>query len=112
MSKAAKGGRVEPPWFYSKEIMWHVYILRCKDGSLYTGSTTDICRRIKEHNSSKGGSYTRIRHPVRLIYKEIHLNRSNAQSREAQIKKWTKKKKLAFISHNKSLLKQSSKSRD
>jgi len=112
VSKAAKGGRVEPPWFDVTNIMWYVYILRCKDGTLYTGSTTDICRRLKEHNSSKGGSYTRIRHPVKLIYKEIHLNRSKAQTREAQIKRWTKKKKLALISYNKALLMELSKSRD
>jgi len=92
--------------------MWYVYILCCKDGTLYTGSTTDICRRLKEHNSSKGGSYTRIRHPVKLIHKEIYLNRSDAQSRETQIKRWTKKKKLALVSHNKALLKKLSKSRD
>ena len=92
--------------------MWYVYIIKCKDGTLYTGSTTDISRRLKEHNSSKGGSYTRIRHPVKLIYKEIHLNRSKAQTREAQIKRWTTKKKLALISRNKALLKQLSKSRD
>ncbi|MFC1509061.1 GIY-YIG nuclease family protein [Candidatus Omnitrophota bacterium] len=92
--------------------MWYVYILRCKGGTLYTGSTTDICRRIKEHNTGKGGSYTRIHKPVEIIYKEFHQNRSDAQAREAQIKRWTKKKKLALITHNKPLLKELSKSRD
>ena len=84
--------------------MWYVCIIRCKDGNLYTGSTTDISRRIKEHNSGKGGSYTRIRQPVTLIHKEIYLNRSKAQAREVQIKGWTKNKKLALVSGNKSAL--------
>jgi len=112
VSKAAKGGRVEPPWFDIKEIMWYVYILRCKDDSLYTGSTTDIPRRLKEHNTGKGGHYTSIRRPVELVYKEIRKDRSCAQTREAQIKRWTTKKKLALVSHNKTLLKELSKSRD
>jgi len=78
--------------------MWHVYILRCADGILYTGSTTDIERRIKEHNRKKGGGCTRRRLPVKLIYKETHPNRSSAQRREAEIKSWPRKKKLALIS--------------
>ena len=110
VSKASKAGRVEPPWFDIKEIIWYVYILRCKDNSLYTGSTTDIPRRLKEHNSGKGGSYTKIHKPVELVYKETHKDRSRAQTREAQIKHWTKKKKLALISHNKAFLKELSKS--
>ena len=77
--------------------MWHVYILRCKDSSLYTGSTTDVGRRLKEHNSGRGGSYTRVRMPARLMYQENYPNRSKAQKREAQIKSWTKNKKLALI---------------
>jgi len=92
--------------------MWYIYILLCKDGSLYTGSTTDISRRVKEHNTGKGGSYTKIHKPVEIIYKEACRNRSDAQTREAQIKRWTKTKKLALIAHNKTLLKELSKSRD
>lgn len=92
--------------------MWYVYILRCADGILYTGSTTDIDRRVKEHNSGKGGSYTRIRQPVELVHKEFYLNRSKAQAREVQIKGWTKNKKLALISGNKSALHELSKSHD
>jgi putative endonuclease len=78
--------------------MWHVYIIKCKDGTLYTGSTTDISRRIEEHNAGKGGHYTRIRKPVEIVYKETCKDRSRAQTREAQIKLLTKKKKLALIS--------------
>ncbi len=80
--------------------MWHTYILRCKDGTFYTGSTSDISRRIKEHNAGKGGAYTRIRTPVELVYKEAQPHRSSAQKREAQIKRWTRAKKEALISRN------------
>jgi len=92
--------------------MWYVYILKCSDGSLYTGSTTDVSRRVKEHNSGKGGNYTQTRHPVKLLYTEFHQSRAEAQSREAQIKRWSKDKKLAFISRNESSLKQLARSRD
>lgn len=66
--------------------MWHVYVLRCADGSLYTGSTTDLVRRLAEHRAGKGGRYTRSRLPVRLRYQEPHPSRTSAQRREAQIK--------------------------
>ena len=61
--------------------MWYVYILRCADGILYTGSTTDIDRRVKEHNRKKGGGCTRGRLPVKLVHKEPCPNRSEAQKR-------------------------------
>ncbi len=77
--------------------MWHIYILRCSDGLLYTGSTTDIPRRVKEHNRKKGGGCTRGRLPVKLVYKESHPNRSAAQKREAQIKAWSRQKKLSLV---------------
>jgi len=92
--------------------MWYVYILCCKDGSLYTGSTTDILRRLNEHNSGRGGNYTQARHPVRLLYTESLQTRAEAQSREAQIKRWSRDKKLALTSRNESSLKQLAKSRD
>jgi len=92
--------------------MWHVYILQCADGLLYTGSTTDIDRRVKEHNRKKGGGCTRGRLPVKLVCKEAYPNRSEAQKREAQIKKWSRQKKLALISHDLKVLKQLSRSRD
>ena len=77
--------------------MWHVYILKCSDGSLYTGATTDVPRRIIEHNKAKGGNYTRSRLPVRLLHKENCSTRSQALKRENQIKGLTKDKKLALI---------------
>ena len=92
--------------------MWYVYILRCADTTLYTGTTTDIPRRVKEHNHRKGGACTRVRLPVKLVYKEPCETQSQALEREAQIKGWTKKKKLALVFHNKSALKHLSRSRD
>jgi len=66
--------------------MWCVYIIECKDSSLYTGITMNIERRLKEHNSKKGGKYTKVRHPVKLIYKESYKNKGDALKREIQIK--------------------------
>jgi len=77
--------------------MWHVYILKCKDGTLYTGVTTDIPRRVALHNTGKASKYTRGRAPVTLVYKESHRLRSKAQSREAGIKRLSRREKLAFI---------------
>ncbi|MCF7874598.1 MAG: GIY-YIG nuclease family protein [Candidatus Omnitrophica bacterium] len=85
--------------------MWYIYILKCSDGKLYTGSTTDIERRLKEHNRKKGGGFTRGRLPIKLAYKESCQNRSEAQKREAQIKKWTREKKLALINRDLSKIK-------
>ncbi len=77
--------------------MWYTYILKCADESLYTGSTTDIPRRLTEHNAGKGGNYTRSRSPVELVYKETHSNRSCAQKREAELKKMSRQAKLSLI---------------
>jgi putative endonuclease len=79
--------------------MWHIYIISCSDDSLYTGITTDIPRRIKEHNSGKGGSYTRARLPVKLAHKETCLTRSLALKREFRIKCLTRDEKLALIKY-------------
>ncbi|PIU41187.1 MAG: endonuclease [Candidatus Omnitrophica bacterium CG07_land_8_20_14_0_80_42_15] len=80
--------------------MWYVYIIKCADTTLYTGVTKDVSRRIKEHNSKKGGSYTRTRTPIRLLYQEPQPHYSSALKREAQIKRWTKSKKVALINGN------------
>jgi len=78
---------------------WQVYIVRCADGSLYTGIARDLDRRIAEHNSDKGqgASYTRSRRPVRLVYREPAENRSAASKREYQIKQLSRAEKLALI---------------
>lgn len=74
-----------------------MYILKCKDNSLYTGWTNDLEKRIKAHNSGKGAKYTRGRGPVKLIYFEEFQEKREAQSREYYIKKMTKKQKLELI---------------
>lgn len=82
--------------FYMK---WFVYIVKCKDGSLYTGITTDIKRRIKEHNSNnvKGARSLRGRRPVQLVYTESYETQSQARTREAEIKKWKREQKIKLI---------------
>ena len=74
-----------------------VYILRCKDGTLYAGWTNDIEKRIKAHNAGTASKYTRGRTPVELVYSENLPTREQALSREAQIKKLKKSEKLALI---------------
>jgi putative endonuclease len=80
------------------KMVFFVYILKCSDDTLYVGVTTNIERRIVEHNGSKrGAKYTRGRRPVILIYKAPFENRSEAQKREYSLKQLTKEEKLAFI---------------
>jgi len=74
------------------------YLVRCADGSLYTGWTTDPERRAKEHNAGRGARYTRSRRPVKLVYVEELPDRSSALKREAQIKKYSHKRKEKLIS--------------
>ena len=78
---------------------WFVYILRCGDGSLYTGVTTDPQRRLRQHRGEiKGGArYTRARSPVDMVYLESQSNRSSATKREAEIKRLKAKDKEALI---------------
>ena len=79
-------------------MSYFVYILECNDGSLYTGITKDIAKRLDEHNhSDKGAKYTKARRPVKLLYKESSLDRSTASKREYKIKKLTRLKKLQLI---------------
>jgi putative endonuclease len=77
--------------------MWKVYIVRCSDDTLYTGITTDIERRIKEHNDSKGAKYTRARGPVELVYLAEFKDRSEASKEEWRIKALSREEKLALI---------------
>lgn len=76
----------------------YTYILRCSDGSLYTGWTNDLDKRLKAHNSGKGGKYTRTRLPVKLEYFEEYETKNEAMSREAKIKRMTKAEKEKMIS--------------
>lgn len=77
---------------------WYVYMLRCADGTLYTGITTDVVRRVAEHNGEKGtgARYTRSRRPVTLVYMEPADNRGAAMRREAAIKQLDRVHKLAL----------------
>ncbi len=77
--------------------MYTLYIIECADGSLYTGITTDLARRFKEHQNGKGGHYTRAHKPVRIIYSEEHANRSQASVREAAVKRLTREQKQELI---------------
>ncbi|HEY6110422.1 MAG TPA: GIY-YIG nuclease family protein [Gemmatimonadales bacterium] len=76
---------------------WVVYVLRCRDGSLYTGMTNDLDRRLAAHRKGKGGSYTRSRLPVRLVYTERRRGRGAALSREAAIKRLSRAAKLTLV---------------
>jgi putative endonuclease len=77
---------------------YSIYILECRDGTYYTGYTTDISKRIDTHNSGKWAKYTRGKLPVKLIYSESFETESAARKREYEIKKLTKKEKLLLIS--------------
>ena len=78
-------------------MAWFVYMLRCGDGSLYTGYTDDVARRLAVHQSGKGAKYTRSRLPVTLAYQEELPDKSAALRREAAIKKLTRGEKLRLI---------------
>jgi putative endonuclease len=75
----------------------YVYIVKCSDGTLYTGWTRDVASRVKVHNSGNGAKYTRSRGPVMLVYWEELADKSEALVREAAIKKMTRKQKLLLI---------------
>lgn len=76
---------------------WTVYMLRCGDGSLYTGCTNDLPARVKRHASGKGAAYTRSRPPVKLVYQEPVDDRSAALRREAALKRLTRSEKLLLL---------------
>ena len=78
--------------------MYYLYILQCRDKTLYTGITTDLKRRLEEHNSSdKGAKYTRGRRPVVLVFSKKYKNRSEASKAEREMKKLNRKEKLKLI---------------
>lgn len=74
--------------------MWYVYMLLCADGSLYTGSATDVERRFEEHRSARGAKYTRSHPPVAIVYREACDDKGAALRREAAVKKLPRAKKL------------------
>ena len=80
--------------------MWYLYILRCKDDSLYTGITTDVEKRLEAHRSGKGAKYTRGRGPLELVYQEECGGHSDALKRELEIKGMTREEKLTLIKNS------------
>ena len=76
---------------------WFFYLLRCGDGSLYAGVTTDLERRLAEHRAGKGARYTRGRTPIQLAFSEPFPDRSSAQQREAEVRTWDRNRKEALI---------------
>jgi putative endonuclease len=79
--------------------MYYVYILECVDSTLYIGSTINIEKRLKEHNTSKrGAKYTSTRRPVKLVYSETYMTITEAMRREYEMKRLPRKKKLALMS--------------
>jgi len=83
--------------------LWYVYILSCADGSLYTGVTVDLDRRIAQHDAGTGARYTRSHGPVKLVFFEEAESRSAAQVREAAIKKLGRVEKEVLIATSKNI---------
>ena len=77
--------------------MHYVYIVKCKDGTYYTGYTNDLKRRIKQHNAGEGAKYTKGRRPVKLVHSERFKSKSRAMQREYEIKQFTRQKKVEII---------------
>ena len=75
----------------------YMYVVECADGTLYTGYTTNVEKRIKTHNSGKGAKYTRSRLPVKLIYQESFVSKEAAMSAESYFKQKTRQQKLEYI---------------
>lgn len=86
---------------------WHVYMVRCADGSLYTGCTNDLARRVATHNAGKGARYTRSRLPTELVWSVRVKDRSAALSREARVKKLSRAEKLSLLSKRRPVRKRS-----
>jgi putative endonuclease len=76
---------------------WFVYVVRCRDGSLYTGISTDVDARVARHNAGAGARYTRARGPVQLVHVERKRSRSNALKREAAIKAMSRVRKVELV---------------
>ena len=79
------------------ETIWKLYILRCGDGTLYTGITMDVAKRLEVHRSGKGAKYTRSRGPLELVYEEECGDHSAALKRELEIKKLSREEKMKLI---------------
>ena len=88
------------PKLQANEETWFLYIVECRDGSLYTGITNDLDRRLSQHNDGTGARYTRSRRPVRMRYHEACESRSAALMRECAVRLLTPKEKRALVEKN------------
>lgn len=91
-----------PQFYYERKLagmeqIWYLYILRCKDDTLYTGITTDVEKRLEAHRAGRGAKYTRGRTPLELVYRETCGTHSQALKREVEIKKLTRQEKQNLI---------------
>ena len=82
---------------HQRKRVWSVYILRCSDGTLYTGVTNNMKRRLHAHNSGQGARYTRPRRPVKMVYQKNSMTRAQALTREYAIKSLSKKSKEKLV---------------
>ena len=92
MPKKGRKPRPKPPG-----DRWFVYLLRCADGTLYTGIAKDVSRRCRQHNAGTASRYTRSRLPVVVVYQEAHASRTLALKREAAIKALSRRQKMSLI---------------
>ena len=88
--------RINPP-VSGRPAVWSVYILKCADGTLYTGITKDIKHRIKVHNSGKGAQYTKVHRPVKLVHLETGHDVTSAMRREKEIKTLSREEKIRLF---------------
>jgi putative endonuclease len=78
-------------------VAWHLYLLRCGDGTLYCGIALDVQARLKQHQEGKGAKYTRGRGPLELVYEEACGTKPDALKRERQVKRLSRAAKLAMV---------------
>lgn len=82
---------------YTGIVPFHFYLVRCSDGSLYSGFCVDIEQRLRKHNDGTGSKYTRSRRPVTIVHSESFATRGEALKREAEVKRWKKEQKELLI---------------
>jgi len=81
----------------AKSTQWHLYVLKCHDGTLYTGITNDLSRRLEQHNSGTASRYTRSRLPVKFVYQESCRGKSSALKKEYAFKQLSREEKETYI---------------
>lgn len=77
--------------------MWFVYVLKCSDGTFYTGATNNLEKRLAEHKKGKGGRYTRSHKVIKIVYSEQFSTKSEALKKESEIKSWSREKKITVL---------------